>query len=233
MSEFQLQVSGCVLAGGQSRRMGRDKAMLAYRGRPLVEHALGLVREAGCVPVVIAGSRGDLREYAPVVEDLHPGCGPLSGIGAALAAAAGDSVAFLAVDVPLVPPGLLRLLVERAERTGALVTMPVAGGQAQPLCAVYRRELLGGVTAALEAGDYKVMRVLESLTTERQRDIFGLEAVLAARAGADGGLGGWGLPGELVEAPHRWFANINTVDEYVWLAGAGKEQTGDSSRTLR
>ena len=74
--------AGFVLAGGKSSRMGRNKALLPYRGRTLVEHVAEIVETAaGSVSVV-----GDAETYGhlgyPVIEDVIPGCGPLSGIHA-------------------------------------------------------------------------------------------------------------------------------------------------------
>ena len=101
-------------------------------------------------------TRPDLSSYAPVVPDLHPGCGPLSGIEAALAATTRPLNLFLPVDLPLLPARFLSWMLRRAEITGALVTVPRANGRPQPLCAVYHRDLLAGVTASLAAGNYKV-----------------------------------------------------------------------------
>jgi molybdopterin-guanine dinucleotide biosynthesis protein A len=209
--------------------MGRDKATLRFQGQPLIAHAVAHLRAAGCHPV-IAGSRPDLEPYSPVLPDLHPGCGPLSGIEAALAAGASavlpqcstwntpgpslgrspasSAVLFLPVDLPLLPVSFLLLLLERAERTAALATIPLLGGRPQPLCAVYRTELLPGITAALESGEYKVMRVLESLLPPRESDLFAVESVLSARQH---------LLHHEAQPLHRWFANLNTLADLAAL----------------
>jgi molybdopterin-guanine dinucleotide biosynthesis protein A len=188
--------------------MGRDKAMLTLGGRSLIERAVEQLREVGCRPV-ISGSRPDLAGYAPVLPDLRPGCGPLGGIEAALSVAPGAAVLFVPVDLPLLPTQFLSLLLERSERTGALATIPVLGGRPQPLCAVYRASLLPGIRAALDAGEYKVMRVLEALTSTRERDFFAVEAVLAARSD---------LFGHARRPMYRWFANINTPQDLLALS---------------
>jgi molybdopterin-guanine dinucleotide biosynthesis protein A len=203
--------------------MGRDKAMLPFQGQPLVAHAVGQLRAAGCA-AIIAGARPDLADYAPVVEDLHPGCGPLGGIEAALAAAQySQAVLFLPVDLPLLPVSFLRLLLERARQTGALATVPMLGGWPQPLCAVYGTPLLCGITPALDAGEYKVMPVIKALTLPGQRDCFSVEAVLAARSDLLDQFEQVGQVGQKREPkpvpPHRWFANINTPAEFLTLAG--------------
>ena len=87
---------GFVLAGGRSSRMGRDKALLQVGGRPLVAVALDKLRSIGVAAPRIAGALADLSSHAPVVPDLHPWCGPLSGIEAALAASSQATQSFSA-----------------------------------------------------------------------------------------------------------------------------------------
>ena len=84
---FTLMREGFVLAGGKSSRMGQEKALIEVAGRPLLEHSLQILREAGIKPR-IAGSKVDLSEFASVVADGpgHSGLGPLAGICCALSA---------------------------------------------------------------------------------------------------------------------------------------------------
>ena len=119
----QAMAEGFVLAGGRSTRMGQDKALLPWAGRPLLEVALDKLRALPLAAAPrIAGARSDLSYHAGVIADLHPGCGPLSGIEAALAASSRPLNVFLPVDVPLLPAQFLLWMLQRAETTGALVT---------------------------------------------------------------------------------------------------------------
>jgi molybdopterin-guanine dinucleotide biosynthesis protein A len=193
-------VNGFVLAGGRSTRMGRDKALLTYAARPLIAHAVDLLKHAGLEPRIV-GSRPDLASFGPVLEDLHSGCGPLGGMEAALAASESEWNIFVPVDLPLLPPAFLRYLMERAAITGASATIPTLGGRPEPLCAVYHRDLLSGITRALESGEYKVKRAIESAAnaSHAEIDLFGVEAVAATRAD-------WPMEPPL----YRWFQNMNT-----------------------
>ncbi len=145
----QFSAEGFVLAGGRSTRMGQDKALLSVDGRSLLDHALDKLR---ALPLAgaprIAAARSDLSAHAPVIADRRPGCGPLSGIEAALAASARPLNVFLPVDLPLLPPQFLLWMLQRAALTGALVTVPRINGLPQPLCAVYHRDLLDHLGAA-------------------------------------------------------------------------------------
>ncbi len=148
-------VAAFVLAGGKSTRMGSDKAFVMLDGRTLLARALELARTV-TDNVRIVGSTERFAAFAPVVEDVFRECGPLGGIHAALRASAAELNLMLAVDVPFVPPALLRYLVTRARGSGAVATVPLADGGWQPLCAVYRREFAEGAEKALRGGQYKI-----------------------------------------------------------------------------
>lgn len=184
-----------VLAGGQSTRMGRDKALLELAGKPLIAHALDKVRAIGYAPRIV-GSRPDLATFAPVLSDAYPQAGPLGGIASALAVSDAEQNLFLAVDLPALPVSFLLWLVQRVEITNALATVPRLQGLSQPLCAVYSRALLPHLRAALAEGDAKVMRAVERAGTI---DSFDMESVAAAES--------W-------PSPHGWFANLNTPAEF-------------------
>ncbi len=206
---------GFVLAGGRSTRMGQDKALLTISGRTLVTIALDKLRSLHFSPDAdprIAGSRADLAAYAPVVEDIHPACGPLSGIESALAAAIAPLNLFIPVDLPFVPAGFLHWMLLRAATTGALVTYPRVNGWAQPLCAVYHRSLLAPITRSITAANYKVVHALAAAAHEiagpdrlsQAIDIFDIELLAAA------------FPEWRSFSPvplYRWFHNCNSPED--------------------
>ena len=131
---------GFVLAGGQSSRMGRDKALVPFAGRPLIEHALAALREAG-LPASIAGGLRALAAYAPLIADAHTALGPLSGICSALASTSAELAVFLPVDLPLLPPSLLQSMVSRAQLTGSPITLASVNGFAQTFPVVLDRSI--------------------------------------------------------------------------------------------
>jgi len=199
-------VNAFILAGGQSTRMGRDKALIEFHGRPLIEHALAKLRALGFAPA-IAGNRPDLVRYAPIVPDNYSGSGPLGGIEAALAASDQDLSLFLPVDLPMLPIEFLRWMYLRAEQTAALATIPCLQGRPQPLCAVYHRAMLTHARAAFAVGDAKVMRAVEraSAATGSAIDAFDIEAIAASLTPASA----W----PEVPPVHRWFQNLNTPSD--------------------
>lgn len=145
--------AGWVLAGGRSSRMGRDKALIEYRGRPLAVIAAEAIA-AVCATVSLVG---DPERYAhlgwPVLPDNFPGQGPLSGIEAALAATNAEWNLVVACDMPALDSAVLEGLFA----LGAECAVPQsAGGQAEPLCAVYRKSCHADILEAMSRGVRKV-----------------------------------------------------------------------------
>jgi molybdenum cofactor guanylyltransferase len=209
MREEYAEAEGFVLAGGRSSRMGRDKALLQLGGRSMLAIALDKVRALPlAAPPRLAGARSD----AGAVADLHPGCGPLGGIEAALTASSRPLNVFLPLDMPLLPAKFLVWMLHRAQITGAMVTLPRINGRPQPLCAAYHRELLEPITRSLLAGDYKVMRVIGSAAPRTDLiDIFDVEVVSSAD------------PEMLAFSPlpvYRWFHNCNTPEDMAGIENA-------------
>jgi len=164
MSVGRTDLTAFILAGGNSTRMGTDKAFAMLNGRSLLARALGVCRTITS-EVWIVGDRKKFAPFAPVVEDVFPGCGPLAGIHAALRASGTDLNLVLAVDLPFVSPALLHFLVAHARQDAAIVTLPRAGKGWQPLCAVYRRAFAHAAETALRAGRYKIDALFDPALT--------------------------------------------------------------------
>jgi molybdopterin-guanine dinucleotide biosynthesis protein A len=156
------RLSGVVLAGGASRRMGRDKALIDFEGEPLAARVARRLAEA-CDDVVVAP--GDGRRLAwlglPQVADVAPGAGPLGGIVAGLESARRPLVAVVAVDMPYVHAGVLAALAE--VWAGEPAVVPLVAGRLEPLHAVYCTSAAGELRALLEAGQRSVAEALRVL----------------------------------------------------------------------
>jgi len=148
-------VTGFVLAGGRSSRMGSNKALLEFDGKPLIEHTKSIL-ESVCGKVLILGQRALYGSFGECYEDVYPDCGPLSGIHTALLNSPTEFSLIIAVDTPFIKAEFLSYLVERAVNSSAMVTAPCVAGQVQPLCAVFRSGFLAVAEAALKSGRFKV-----------------------------------------------------------------------------
>jgi molybdopterin-guanine dinucleotide biosynthesis protein A len=153
-----------VLAGGQSTRMGREKAMLELGGHTLLERALQLALTVAAEAIVV-GSRGEFERYGRLLEDVYPGQGPLGGIHAALWASPTDLNLILAVDTPFLEARFLEFLVAQARESGAVVTLPRTADGFHPLAAVYRRAFRETAEQALAEGRNKIDALFAQVET--------------------------------------------------------------------
>lgn len=150
-------ILGVVLAGGESRRFGRDKSAEEIGGVSMIERAYRAAR-AVCDDVLVVSSRAETPTGPwAVVPDLRPGLGPLGGIETALdqATRGGHAATLvLACDLPLVGGATLKALVEASDGGMRVVAVARKGElDFEPLCAVYPASALGEVTGLLDGGE--------------------------------------------------------------------------------
>jgi molybdenum cofactor guanylyltransferase len=153
--------SGLVLAGGASRRMGRDKALLVVDGERLVDRAVRRLQEVAEDVVVASGTRTIPGLRVAQVGDRLPGCGPLGGLVAGLEAVAGDLALVLACDLPDADTALLGQLADRWQGDAALI--PSARGRPQPLHAVWSAAAAVQLGALVDAGVRPVLDAADRL----------------------------------------------------------------------
>lgn len=197
-----LEAAGFVLAGGESRRMGTDKALVELDGEPLIRHALAILREAG-LQAAIAGARSDLSAFGPVVKD--GGFGPLGGICAALESTPAPYGVFLSVDMPLVPPALVSFLLGRARRTNPEIVLVSANGFPQPFPVVLHRDALTEFRSQMSTGQTGCLSAFRAAAERTGRPLQVLAVEDLVQAGQ-------------IEDPRRlppayWFLNVNTPDD--------------------
>ena len=159
------EVSGFVLAGGASRRMGTDKASLPLGRERLLDRQVRVLR-AVCRTVAIIGPPARFGGTGVrIYEDEIPGKGPLGGIHAGLQRARTEFSLFLGCDMPLMEARFLHYLCGQAMATPALATLPPprVGGR-YPICVVLRRRALARVRFCLESGQNQVGRFLSRAT---------------------------------------------------------------------
>ncbi|MEA3459109.1 MAG: molybdenum cofactor guanylyltransferase [Chloroflexota bacterium] len=156
------RITAIILAGGRSHRLGLDKALLRLDGETLLEAAVKKV--ATLSDEVIVAVSGPLPYRLPgahLVTDIHPGCGPLGGIHAGLAAASNFYSLVVACDMPFLNIELLRYMVEIAP--GNDVVMPRLGTYLEPLHAIYSKDCLKPIERRIEAENFKVSDFLSEV----------------------------------------------------------------------
>ena len=155
--------AGWVLTGGQSTRMGRDKAMLPWSGRTMIEVIADAVREAaGSVTLVGAPERYQSVKLA-VVPDADGGFGPMSGLFTVLNVTKVDWNLVVACDMPRLTSPFLRGLLDRARAEDKACLVPQTSQGLEPLCAVYHRRALPAVDWAVHHNVLKMQDFVKTL----------------------------------------------------------------------
>jgi molybdopterin-guanine dinucleotide biosynthesis protein A len=187
-------VTGVILAGGQSSRMGSNKALLPYRGGRFIE-AIHRQLSALFPEVLLVTNTPEQYAFLPcrMVADIHPGMGALAGLHAGLHHAPTPYIFAVACDMPYLDNGLIQLLTAR--RHGADVVIPQGEHGPEPLHAVYARRCLPAMEAALLAGKRRIVSFFPQVRVQHvgQAKIAGLDPEFMS------------------------FRNINTPEEYYDL----------------
>ncbi len=157
-------VMGAILAGGQSLRMGRDKARMLLRdGRSMIEHVADALREAcgNDQIVVVGGAAIDVHGWLRI-DDQRPSAGPLGGIEALLASGLAREYLICPCDVPAVTSDVLRFLLQYCDAMATVVR--VAGREHfEPLPARVASSAMPVVRRLLDAGARSLRRLMEEL----------------------------------------------------------------------
>jgi len=156
LSVPRVPVTAVILAGGKSTRMGRDKSLMSYRGKPLIQQICDRLRPHFDHMMIAATNR---EKYVflnvEVTPDLVPGQGPIMGILSALEASATDYNFVIACDSPAIHLPFIFSMVEQASGCDCVVPVDKTG-KMQPLFAVYRKSALDALWAVYNSGQRKV-----------------------------------------------------------------------------
>jgi FdhD protein len=161
-----IAVTGVILAGGHSSRMGSNKALLPYRGGRFVEAIHRLLR--GIFPeVILVTNNPEQYDFLPCrkVPDLFEGMGVLAGIHSGLYHSSNPAILAVACDMPYLMEGLLRHLAARADAGGVLI--PESPGGLEPLHAVYGKGCLAAIEATLLSGQRRIVSFFDRTNVSR------------------------------------------------------------------
>lgn len=204
------QFTVVIQAGGESRRMGQDKALLSFLGEPLIARVLRRIQPIADEIIVVARQPETLAFLGvKVVSDLLPGVGALGGLHTALAVAGHPLVGVVACDMPFVSAPLLETACRRLQESGADAVIPLLKEGWEPLHAVYRRETcLPLVERAIQRGE----RRLISWHSEARILPLAEEEI------------------RLLDAHLRAFLNINTPEDLRLAEALAREEEQRSGR---
>jgi molybdopterin-guanine dinucleotide biosynthesis protein A len=161
--KIMTDIDGVILAGGRSRRMGRDKSTLQVGGISMLERVARAMR-----PVVerirVSGIELDDNGGYETQPDIYPGLGPLAGIHAGLSTTDAPAVLVVACDLPFVTTELLTGLIDALSPAHDAV-VPRVAGRAVPVCAVYSRSCVERLETALKRGELAATRFADEIVT--------------------------------------------------------------------
>lgn len=161
-----MAVTGIILAGGRSSRMGRDKTFILYDNETLIERTVRKLQNF-VDEIIIASNNTEKYKLPGIAEvpDRYPGMGPLGGMHAGLIAARYWHSFIVSCDMPFFTEELAKNLLER--RDGYDVIVPEIGNRLEPLCAVYSRNCIEPIEQCLQADIRQVYQFYDKVKVRK------------------------------------------------------------------
>ncbi|WP_321368669.1 molybdenum cofactor guanylyltransferase [uncultured Draconibacterium sp.] len=182
-----MQITTIILAGGLSKRMGTDKALLEIEGKTLLERAISLCKPFSSELLISSNHKSHTSFGYRVVEDEIKNCGPMGGIYSCLKQSDNAWNLVLSVDAAYINDNFLEFLISNAGDFDAVVPFTEKG--AEPLIALYNKSICPAMEKKLQAGDYRVQNLLRESNTK------------------------WLDSGKLLEENKRLFTNLNRPED--------------------
>jgi molybdopterin-guanine dinucleotide biosynthesis protein A len=181
------ELTGIILAGGKSNRMGREKGLVGFHGKSLIQYGIDLLKKQTDKIILSSGNPDYKRFGLEMVPDGVTGQGPAGGIASALKHSTTPWNMVIACDLPFLEPELIDALLANAE--GFQAVIPLHDGRSEPLAGLYHKDLWKTFDEAISKGDLALHRILAAC------NVFYLET------------------GSLTGKYTQMFANINTISE--------------------
>ncbi len=160
-----MSLAGAILVGGQSRRMGRDKALLDVQGQPLLARVLAVVEQVAQDCFLVADQAAPYAFLGlPIYPDYRPGCGAIGGLYTALERTAHPYTLVVACDMPWLNLPLLQAmaaLTDFAPADPPAAIVPRWQGQPEPLHAIYHHTCRPRLAQQIEVGDLKIAHLFQ------------------------------------------------------------------------
>lgn len=153
-----MNITGVIMAGGKSSRMGSDKGLLPFRGKLLIQYSIDLLKSF-CSELLISTQNEAYAQFGiPLVKDDIPDCGPMGGIYSALKASKTDYIFVLACDMPFVSNVTIQTLLNEVANCDCVI--PEVKGKLEPLCAVYSKSMITLLKAKLAKSELALYQLI-------------------------------------------------------------------------
>lgn len=160
-------VTGIILAGGKSSRMGSDKGILDLNGKKFIEHIIEAIKPNVDEIMIIANNDNYSNFLFPVYKDLILDRGPIGGIYTGLSKTKTEKNIIVSCDIPFVTSELIKHIIDNSK--GADIAVPVYKGNSEPLCAVYNKKTTKEIHQLILNNELKMHKVIQHFIT---REIF-------------------------------------------------------------
>jgi molybdopterin-guanine dinucleotide biosynthesis protein A len=159
------QITGVVLAGGLSRRMGQDKGSMLFRDKALILYSYEVLKPFVNSVWLSSNQKPHASFGLPMLADIHHSIGPIGGLHAALIAAPTEWILVLPCDTPLVQAELIMQLFNTSISTDCQAIVPSHDGHFEPLFALYHKNTIDQINIQISKGDYKMTHFIEQINT--------------------------------------------------------------------
>ena len=174
-------LTGIILAGGKSSRMGRDKGLIDYQGKPLIQYSIDVLKNI-CKKIFISSSNEKYHFLGyNVIPDEIEGIGPIGGIYSCLKKSKTSLNVVLSCDTPFITEELIFYILSFINGYDVIVPSG-SGGVPEPLCGIYHKDIISRVEENINKGSYMMKELLEQVnckiisipekTLKRTPDIF-------------------------------------------------------------
>jgi len=159
------KITGIVLAGGKSSRMGTEKGLVIFKGKPLIEYSLDVLKNS-CDEIIISSNSESYDAFGfPVLKDEFPDSGPMGGIYTCLKASKNEINIVVSCDMPLVDAKFLDKLLTFSDDFAAVVPWHEKEFF-EPLCAVYNKNLLAVFKDFIDKMNFRIPDLLKTVNTK-------------------------------------------------------------------
>jgi molybdopterin-guanine dinucleotide biosynthesis protein A len=162
------KITGIILSGGKSSRMGTEKGLVKYRGKALIEYSVEALSSFCDQLVISSGNSAYSYLGFPIISDEIPNCGPIGGIYSCMNARPSDIYLVVSCDVPHINSHIFKQLLESLGEFQAVIPID-AEGKKQPLVACYSSDCFSVFQKELKEGNFKMMKLLSKLQVYYQR----------------------------------------------------------------
>lgn len=160
-----MKVTGIILAGGKSERMGSDKALLDLNGTHMIQKSIDALRPI-CQEIFLISNNDRLSEFGlPVFQDIHKNIGPVGGLHTGLFNASNETCVVLSCDLPNIETSILFTLLQEFEFHNAVVSE--CAGRVHPLVGIYRKSSWYDMNTFVQEGKVKLLDCIKALKAEK------------------------------------------------------------------